>query len=65
MEIGIHSNLKAPKYRLEIRGGPDPSLTVATYGYSAELARQAALRLAYEHEVFIEIIVMTDLIGER
>lgn len=48
-------------YQLNLRGAPPPSLTLAAYGYMAELARQAALRLAYEHEIFIEIIVPTQL----
>jgi 2-oxoisovalerate dehydrogenase E1 component len=49
----------SPTYRLELRGAPPPVLTVAAYGYMADLARQAALRLAYDHEIFIELIVPT------
>ncbi|MBN2550557.1 MAG: hypothetical protein JXB15_15440 [Anaerolineales bacterium] len=48
-------------YQINLRGAPPPSLTLATYGYMAELARQAALKLAYEHEVFAEIIVLQQL----
>ena len=48
-------------YRLRVRGAPPPSLTLAAYGYMAELARQAALTLAYEHEIFVELIVPTCL----
>jgi pyruvate/2-oxoglutarate/acetoin dehydrogenase E1 component len=51
----------APCYTLRVRGAPPPSLTLATYGYMAELARQASLRLAYEHEVFVELVVSTQL----
>jgi acetoin:2,6-dichlorophenolindophenol oxidoreductase subunit beta len=50
-----------PAYTLRIQGAPPPSLTVATYGYMAELARQAALRLAYEQEIFVELVVLTQL----
>ncbi|GAB4520586.1 MAG: alpha-ketoacid dehydrogenase subunit alpha/beta [Anaerolineales bacterium] len=50
-----------PTYRLTLRGAPPPDLTIAAYGYMAGLARQAATRLAYEHEIFAEIIVPTQL----
>ena len=51
----------APTYRLALRGAPPPQITVATYGYMAELVSQAALRLAYENELFIEVIGPTQL----
>jgi pyruvate/2-oxoglutarate/acetoin dehydrogenase E1 component len=51
----------APAYTLSIRGAPAAHLTLATYGYALELARQAALRLAYEHEIFMEIVALTQL----
>jgi pyruvate/2-oxoglutarate/acetoin dehydrogenase E1 component len=44
-------------YALVLKGAPKPTLTLAAYGYMAELARQAALQLAYEHEIFTELIV--------
>jgi pyruvate/2-oxoglutarate/acetoin dehydrogenase E1 component len=44
-----------------LRGAPAPTLTLAAYGYMAELARQAVLRLAYEHEVFVELVVPTQI----
>jgi len=50
-----------PTYNLAIRGAPPANLTIAAYGYMAELAKQAALRLAYEHEIFIELLVPTCL----
>jgi acetoin:2,6-dichlorophenolindophenol oxidoreductase subunit beta len=43
--------------RLVLREAPAPVLTLAAYGYMAEVCRQAALRLAYEHEIFVELIV--------
>jgi pyruvate/2-oxoglutarate/acetoin dehydrogenase E1 component len=51
----------APAYRLEIDGAPEPGLTLAAYGYMAELARQAAICLAYEHEIFAELVIPTQL----
>jgi len=50
-----------PNYRLRIAGAPAPVITLAAYGYSAELAREAVKRLAYEHEVFSDLIVPTQL----
>ncbi len=51
----------APAYRLAVRGAPDPELTLAAYGYTASLARQALLQLAYEYEIFADLIVPTKL----
>lgn len=48
-------------YSLTIRDAPPPVLTLAAYGYMAELARQAVLRLAYEQEIFVELVVPTCL----
>jgi len=50
-----------PAYHLRLRGAPPPTLTLAAYGYSAELARQALFDLAYEHEIFAELVVPTQL----
>jgi 2-oxoisovalerate dehydrogenase E1 component len=50
-----------PTFRLTIRGAPAASLTLAAYGYMAELARQAAWQLAYEHEIFVELVIPTRL----
>lgn len=51
----------APAYSLTLSGAPPPVLTVAAYGHIAELAHQAALRLAYEHEIFVEVVIPTQL----
>ena len=48
-------------YILTIRGAPPASLTITAYGYIAELAKQAVARLAYEHEIFVELVVPTQL----
>jgi pyruvate/2-oxoglutarate/acetoin dehydrogenase E1 component len=51
----------APAYIVSVRGAPPAALTLAAYGYMAELARQALLTLAYDHEVFAELVVFTRL----
>jgi pyruvate/2-oxoglutarate/acetoin dehydrogenase E1 component len=56
-----HGGLDTPDFTLSIRGAPAPNITIAAYGYMAELARQAILRLAYEHEIFAELVVPTQL----
>jgi pyruvate/2-oxoglutarate/acetoin dehydrogenase E1 component len=50
-----------PSYRLRVRGAPAAVLTLGAYGYTAELARQAVTKLAYEHELFAELVVFTQL----
>lgn len=50
-----------PVYTLTLRGAPSAQVTVAAYGYMAELARQAVLALAYEEEIFAELVVPTRL----
>jgi len=52
---------QTPGYQLNLRGAPAARLTMTAYGYMAELARQAALRLAYEYEIFCEIIIPTQI----
>lgn len=51
----------APTYTLTITDAPPPKLTIATYGYMAELAIDAAFRLAYEKEIFTEVLIPTQL----
>jgi pyruvate/2-oxoglutarate/acetoin dehydrogenase E1 component len=50
-----------PSYLLSLRDAPPARLCLAAYGYMAELALQAARCLAYEHEVFVELFVPTEL----
>jgi pyruvate/2-oxoglutarate/acetoin dehydrogenase E1 component len=67
IEIDIYQDgsaagaVAAPTYTLRVRGAPSAVLTLAAYGYMADLAREAVLRLAYEYEVFAELIVPTRL----
>lgn len=53
--------LAYPTYRVSIAGAPQAQVTLTAYGYMAELARQAMLKLAYEEELFVELIVPTRL----
>jgi pyruvate/2-oxoglutarate/acetoin dehydrogenase E1 component len=46
---------------LRFPAAPRPSLTIATYGYNFELARAAALKLAYDYEIFAELLVFSQL----
>jgi len=50
-----------PVFTVMLRGAPLPVLSVAAYGYMAELARQAMVKIAYEKEIFIELVVPTQL----
>jgi pyruvate/2-oxoglutarate/acetoin dehydrogenase E1 component len=50
-----------PEHRIAINGAPQAVLTMLAYGHMAELARQAMLRLAYEQEIFTELIVPTQI----
>jgi pyruvate/2-oxoglutarate/acetoin dehydrogenase E1 component len=50
-----------PTYTLALRNAPPPTLTIAAYGYMAELVREAMLKLAYEEEIFAELVVPTQL----
>lgn len=56
-EVSTHSN----GILVKVRGAPPAKLTIAAYGYAAELAKQAVLKLAYEHELFCEMVVSTHL----
>ncbi|HWQ84342.1 MAG TPA: transketolase C-terminal domain-containing protein [Anaerolineales bacterium] len=58
---GLDQQAYAPAYELNIRSAPPARLTIAAYGYMAHLARQAQYKLAYEHEIFAELIILTQL----
>jgi len=50
-----------PAYLVRLAGAPPPQITLTAYGYMAELARLAQYRLAYENEVFVELVIPTQL----
>jgi pyruvate/2-oxoglutarate/acetoin dehydrogenase E1 component len=55
------SGAPTPTHLLRFNTAAQPQLTIATYGYNFELARIAALELAYEYEIFAEIVVFSQL----
>lgn len=50
-----------PNILLTLKGAPAASVTLTAYGYMAEMARQAQLKLAYEDEIFTELVIPTRL----
>jgi pyruvate/2-oxoglutarate/acetoin dehydrogenase E1 component len=50
-----------PFYRLGLKGAPVPQVTLAAYGYMAKLAMDALYKLAYQYEIFCELLVPTQL----
>ena len=50
-----------PIHTLRIQGAPKTTLTIAAYGYMAEMARQAQYKLAFEEEIFTEVVIPTQL----
>ncbi len=46
-----------PTHLLKLKSAPAPKVTLTAYGYMAELAREAMLKLAFEHEIFCELVV--------
>ena len=50
-----------PFYRLALQSAPPPRLTLAAYGFMAHLAMEAMLELAYEYEIFCDLLVPTCL----
>lgn len=55
------TNSYAPIHLLKIKAAPAPKITLTAYGYMAELAREAMLKLAFEHEIFCELVVPSQL----
>ena len=50
-----------PTYALRLRASPPAHLTLIAYSYMAEVARQAMIQLAYQAEIFCELVVPTQL----
>ena len=50
-----------PVFSLRVAGVGPAHLTIATYGYNFELALAAAHDLMYEHELFAEIVLFSQL----
>ena len=52
-------NFPAPAYTLSLKDAPPPQLTLAAYGYMSHLALEALHTLAFEYEIFAELVVPT------
>jgi pyruvate/2-oxoglutarate/acetoin dehydrogenase E1 component len=61
VEVQLLGHGKPPTYRVVVRGAPKAALTITAYGHMASLAAEAISVLAYEHEIFAELIVITGL----
>ncbi len=57
----LEPSSSTPFYKLTLRSAPRPKLSLAAYGFMAHLAMEAMLALAYEHEIFCELLVPTQL----
>jgi pyruvate/2-oxoglutarate/acetoin dehydrogenase E1 component len=51
----------SPTVTLRLKGAPSPQCTITAYGYMADLARQAILQLAYNFEIFAELVIFSQL----
>ena len=64
-DLEIESSSTAESYAsvhtLRIKSAPPAVLTLTAYGYMAELAREAMVRLAFENELFCELVVPSQL----
>jgi 2-oxoisovalerate dehydrogenase E1 component len=58
LEIGIWGY---PTYTLSIDGAPESHITIAAYGHMSDLAKEAIQELAFEYEIFAELVVPTQL----
>jgi len=59
--ISSRPGISYPTYIVTLDGAPPPQATLTAYGYMAELAMQAILRLAFEFEVFTDLVIPTQL----
>lgn len=59
---GIASDYSPPAYLIRISNAPEPTLSIAAYGYMTEIVLQVIHELAYEHELFCELVVPTQLV---
>jgi pyruvate/2-oxoglutarate/acetoin dehydrogenase E1 component len=60
-EFELKTTGEPPVYTLRIKDTPPPQVTLAAYGYMAELTRRVMITLAYEDEIFTELVVFTGL----
>ena len=60
-ESNRDDKMRQPFYQMKIKSAPKPHITLAAYGYMAYLALQAVHNLAFEDEIFCELMVPTCL----
>lgn len=60
-EPSLSSKSYAPSLTIKIKHAPDPEITLAAYSYSSELALKAIKLLAYQYEIFAELVIVTQL----
>lgn len=51
----------ADTYTLRLHNAPASVITIAAYGYMADLAQKAALKLAYQDEIFVDLVIPAQL----
>ncbi|MFU8827208.1 MAG: alpha-ketoacid dehydrogenase subunit beta [Brevefilum sp.] len=59
---GIPGGFPAPFYTVRLKSAPAVQITLAAYGYMAQIALEALHALAYQHEIFCELMVPTQLV---
>jgi pyruvate/2-oxoglutarate/acetoin dehydrogenase E1 component len=55
----LFQGIQAPFYRFTLKSAPKAQVTLTAYGYMAHLALDALHQLAYEDEIFCELLVPT------
>lgn len=60
-EIHVDGDAPYPTFIFSLKGAPAPTVTLTAYGYMAEIARQAQEKLAFEEEIFTELVIPTVL----
>jgi acetoin:2,6-dichlorophenolindophenol oxidoreductase subunit beta len=51
----------SPTLTISLKDAPPAQITIASYGYSGELAFRAQKILAYQYEIFTELVIITQL----
>ncbi len=59
--LNVSTTNEAPFFRLALREAPAAQVTLASYGYMAKLAMDALYKLAYQYEIFCELLIPTQL----
>lgn len=57
----IEPDTNTPFYQVQVKGAPKASLTIICYGYMAHLAMQAIELLAFNDEIFCEVVIPTKI----